>query len=199
VLDSQVNKDVGASVFVHETLLNSLVARAGLKGLKTTDQEMRKLIAPYELNDGNSDSDSAGHEPVLGLGDVVTDIEFDADDPLTIRIVQDLALVTLRVKFKPAGQDVLPPLAVTIEYRTSIEQEKLVVTPGKVQVVSRDESDKSTATAIALKVMTQAIQASLRTLAVDRTLPASFWPFSGEVPQVTGIRSQDGWAVLTIN
>ena len=141
-LESQLIKDDGASLLIHETLLNSLVARSGLKGLKITDQEVRALMAPYEIKP--SAIESGADQPLgalAGMENVVTQIEFDEMDPLTIKLEQDRAVVTMRARFKPGGQELLPPLAVTIEYKTEVEGEKVVVTPGKVPGVASLKED----------------------------------------------------------
>ena len=198
-LDSQIVKDDGASLLIHESLLNTLVGRAGLKGLKTTDKQIKALFAPYEVKTADDPLDRAKPAVLPGMNDVVTDVEFDENDPLTIRIERDRTLVTLRASFKPAGQQVVPPLAVTIEYKTELAGDKILVSPGKVQVDLLKKDDDKAPSGIALKLISQAIEASLSKLAFDRSLPPTFWSFGGVVPSVRGIRSQDGWAAITIN
>ena len=184
---------------VHESLLNALVARSGLKGMKTTDREVKALIAPFEYKNGKDELEAA--EPPAGLpgiGDVVTDIEFDETDPLTIRLEQGRALVTMRARFKPAGQEILPALAVTIAYTNEIIGDKFVVTPGKVQVTILDKDDKSTIPPLAMTLVSNAIEASLSKLAIDRALPASLWPISGPVPRIVEVQTQDGWGSVSV-
>jgi hypothetical protein len=198
-LERLVVKEEGVNLLVHESLLNQLVERSGLKGLTTTDQVIRSLLEPYEIKPAADATDSDQPVGLPGMENVVTTIEFDATNPLTIRLEQDRAVVTMRAVFKPAGQELLPPLAVTIEYKTSIEGDKIVVTPGKVQVEPQKDGDNNATTGIALKLISQVIESSLSKLAVDRNLPAAMWPFGGLIPRVTGIRSQDGWAVVSVN
>ncbi len=197
--EGQRNLDRGLSLMVHESLLNALVARSGLKGMKTTDREIKALIAPYEYKSGKDELVSAQPPAGLpGMDNVVTDIEFDENDPLTIRLEQGRALVTLRAKFRPAGQDVLPALAVTIPYSNELVGDKFVVTPGKVQVAVIDKDDESTVPPLAMNLMSNAIEASLSKLAIDRALPASLWPLGGQVPQIVGVQTQDGWGAISV-
>lgn len=94
-LDVQVES--GLHLLVHESLLNAFVGRSGLKGMKTTDRELKALLAPYEYKSTNDELAQA--EPpvgVPGMDSIVTDIEFDDDDPLTIRVEKNSTLVTLR-------------------------------------------------------------------------------------------------------
>ena len=197
--EGRPNADRGLSLMVHESLLNALVARSGLKGMKTTDREIKALIAPFEYKSGKDELESAQPPTGLpGMDNVVTDIEFDESDPLTIRLEQGRALVTLRAKFKPAGQDVLPPLAVTIPYTNELVGDKFVVTPGKVQVAILDKDDESAIPPLAMSLVSNAVEASLSKLATDKALPASLWPIGGSVPQIVGVQTQDGWGMISV-
>lgn len=65
--------------------------------MKTTDRELKALVAPFEYKATNDELAQA--EPpsgVPGMESILTDIEFDDDDPLTIRIEKNSTLVTLR-------------------------------------------------------------------------------------------------------
>ena len=130
---------------------------------------------------------------------MVTDIVFDENDPLTIHVEQDRTLVTMRATFKPGGQEVIPPLAVTIEYRTELVGDKILVTPGKPRVELLTHDDNDSTPGLALSLISQAIEANLTKLAFDRTLPKSLWSFGGTVPRVVGLRSNDGWAAVSID
>lgn len=198
-LDAAINREEGVNLLVHESFLKIVAARANLKGLKTTDKELKASLAPYEVKPeaGESTDDAANTPP--GMGNFVTDIEFDAEDPLTIRLEQNIANVTIRAKFKPAGQDFLPPLALTISYKADIVGEKIVVTPTDVQVKVANREDSNESPGIGFSVLSQAIKASISKLAFDRALPAHLWTFGGACPRVTGIRSDDGWAAISIN
>ena len=192
--------DNGINVLVHESLLNAFVGRSGLKGMKTTDREIKAMMAPYEYKSGSDELGQA--EPPAGLPGmdaIVTDVEFDEQDPLTIRIEKNSTLVILRAKFKPAGQSVLPTLELAIPNTTDLIGDKIVISPGKVRVKALDEPGEPATPEFAMKLLTQGIESSLTKLAVDRSLPASLWPVEGPAPRVVKIASQDGWAGISID
>ena len=199
-LESQMTGDEGLHLLVHESLLNAFVGRSGLKGMTTTDREIKAMLAPFEYKAGGDELEKA--EPPVGLpgiDSILTDIEFDETDPLTIRIEKNSAIVTMRAKFKPAGQDILPALEMTIPYTTTVVGDKVVAAPGKVQVKSLDGPSESETEKLTMKLVSQGIEASLVKLAVDRALPASLWPVGGSVPQVVRIVSDDGWAAISVD
>jgi hypothetical protein len=197
---SLIAVDGGLNVLVHESLLNAFVGRSGLKGMKTTDREIKAMMAPLEYKPA-SDELSKAEPPVgiPGMDSIVTNIEFDADDPLTIQFEKNSTLVKLRAKFKPAGQDVLPSLELTISYTTDLIGDKVVVSPGKVRVKAMDKPGDPTTPEFAMKLLTQGIESSLTKLAIDRTLPANLWPVGGPVPRIVKIASQDGWAGISVD
>jgi hypothetical protein len=198
-LENQFNKDDGLCLLVHQSLLHSLIQRSGLKGLKTNDKQIRALFAPYELKPTNYEVEKPLSSIQLpGMEDITTDIEFDESDPIRIRIEPGRTLVTMRATFKPGGQDLLPPLAITIPYETELVGEKIIVTPGSVELALQSDDDSNMAQSLALKLTKQGIEANLVKLAFDRALPANLWPAAGPVPQVTGIRSDDEWSAFYV-
>lgn len=191
--------DASICLMLHESLLNNLISIIGLKGLKTTDKQIKAYFAPFEYKPDGDELDKAQPPIVIpGLTNLTTDIEFDENDPLTIQFDSDVTLVTLRAHFKPNGQKMVPPLAVKIEYRVDLIGEKLVVTPGKVQVSVLNSDDADSVPSLTLTVLKQAVESSLTRLAFERTLPAALWSFGGPVPKVTAVHSENGWAALTI-
>lgn len=199
-VESRLSKEAGVSLLIHESLLKLAIDRSGLKGLKTTDKEIRKHLAPYEFKPTGDELEQS--EPPInlpGMDNLVTEIEFDDVDPLSIRLEQDRTVVTIRASFKPGGQDVLPPLAVSIEYRTELVGDKVVVIPGKVSVAPQKSDDGNGSSGVAMTLISKAIESSLLKLGFDRALPSSLWKFAGPAPRVVDIRSQEGWAGIAID
>ncbi len=199
-LECQLGKDDGACLLLHESFFNGLIVHSGLKGSKTTDKNVRELLAPYEVKPTTEESENQSSPIAMpGLANVETEIEFDETAPLVIQIERDRTLVTLRATFRPAGQDLLPQLAVKIEYKTELIGDKLVVSPGKVKVDLSKSDDTNSIPSIALTLISKAIESNLTKLEFDRALPASLWSFAGTAPRIVGIRTSDGWAAVSID
>ena len=200
-LEDRLGSENGLKLMVHESLLNSLIAKFGLKGMRTTDREIEKSMTPFIYKPADDELEAA--EPpamsIPGMENLIIDIEFDEYDPLTIRLEEDRAVVTLRAKFKPAGKDVLPALAVTIPYTSKVIGEKIVVSPGKVAVEPLVKDGDTPLPPVALKLISTAIESSLTKFAVDRVLPASLWQMPGPVPRVISIHTHDGWGGVSID
>lgn len=207
-LNDAAEGDAGLRISIHESLLNTFVDRTGLKGLKTTDKKLRELekaLMPYaadiEPADSNESSNTTLKAPELPAGTTsfVTDIEFDEVEPLTFRIERDRLLVTMKAHFKPAGQAVVPPMVVTIPYQTTIVGNKIRVTPGKLRVVAQDRPDPEAPQTITEIAIEKIMQADMIPLEFDRALPASLWKSSSPAPRITSVKSDNGWATITID
>ncbi len=199
-MDLNPDANRGFHVAFHESLLNTIIQRSGLSGYKTTDRKLKELIASCEVTSSDESSDRDPPPIALpGFENIITDIEFDKSEPLAIRIEQDEAFLTLRAKFKPAGQDIVPAISITIPYRTEMTATRILVTPGTPQVTLQDSSTGGAGTDIALKMVAQGIESKLSKLAFDRELPTSVWSVSGPVPRVTEIRLRDGWASISVD
>jgi len=205
-LDGQLVGDGGLNLSLHESLLNDLIGRADLRGFKTTDKELKKLtedvLATLEGVKYTLPNDLAGAAPLAlplpGLS-IVTDIVFDETDPLTVRLDRDRLTATIKAKFKPAGQDLLPPMKVVIEYRAVVEGNTVRLVPGKPRAVAQDQTDLTAEPSLAEMAVQKSIEAALPTLETDRVLPAKYWPHHSPAPRVTSIKSQDGWVSIAID
>ena len=200
-LESQLGPENGLRLMVHESLLNSLIAKSGMKGMRTTDRELEKSMTPFVYKPADDELEAAEPPAISlpGMENLVIDIEFDENDPLTIRLEENRALVTLRAKFKPGGKDVIPALAVTIPYTSKVVGEKIVVSPGKVEVEPLVKEGDTPLPQVALKLISTAIESGLTKYAVDRTLPASLWKMPGPAPRVVSVHTQDGWGGVSID
>lgn len=200
--------DHGAQLAIHDSLINTLIDRTGLKGLKTTDKKLRELEKsflslagqqPDEGDDLENSEPSGGTQPAIGVNTegFVTDIEFDDAEPLVVRMERDEMIVTIKAHFKPAGQAVVPPMSVTIPYHTELIGPKIRLVPGAARVVAQDRIDPSGPPTIVETMIQKVIEAELIPLEFDRALPAALWSAASPAPQVTSIKSANGWLTIT--
>lgn len=204
-------RDNGLRFSIHESLINTIIDRTGLKGLKTTDRKLRELEKSLLSLTGNSRADDAGSSELtekapltapdlpVGTEGFETDIEFDEVAPLTVRIEKDRLFVILKAHFKPAGQAVMPPMTVTIPYHTELTTTKMRLVAGKPRVVSQERTDPNAPQTIVEMAVAKVIESDLIPLEFDRSLPAAMWPANGTaIPQITSITSDNGWLHISI-
>ena len=124
---------------------------------------------------------------------------FDETDPLTVRLDRDRLTATIKAKFKPAGQNLLPPMKVVIEYRAVIEGNTVRLVAGKPRVMTQDRTDPNTEATVVELAVQKSIESALPTLEVDRVLPSKYWPHNSPAPRVMSIKFQEGWVSVSID
>jgi hypothetical protein len=200
----------GIRLSIHETFLNTLIQQSGLKGLKTTAHKIRELEEPYVVQQTQpqtfdppkQDNKTFGGFTLpslpLGTDNLDTDIHFDENDPATVRVENGQLILKLKAEFKPGGQSLVPPMEITIPIQAKIIGDKIRFTSGKPRVVAQDRPDPDAPQTIVESTVEKIIEAELDPLEFDRKLPAAFWTFAGAPPQVTSIKSDNGWIYLSI-
>lgn len=179
----------GISCYLHESLLQGIADRANLAGRRVSVKELKERLNFQERPDND--------RTLGGMADLDVEIEFAKVDPLIVRVGEDETRVTIRAAFKPAGQNILPPLEVTIPYRLEQRDDKWILKTGSVDVRTLESnSDGSSMAEVAVKT---AIEASLPQLDFPKQLPASAIPDAKESPSVNSIRSGNGWLVIGVD
>lgn len=198
--------DGSLRLMLHESLLNELIARTELRGYQTTDTELMQQVA--ELLAGLPGVKVSMPEekpatapfglPLPGIN-VVTHIEFDEVDPLTVHLDQDRLTATIKAAFKPAGQQLFPPMTVTLEYRTVVEEGAVRLIAGKPRAKVQGQEDSSREPTVAELTIQNSFAAALPTLEVQQTQATAYWPHRSSVPRITSIKSRDGWMAVAID
>lgn len=188
------------SVYLHESLFNGLVDRLQLAGRKTKTSELKALLEDARRNLGISNSTTtapARPSAIPGLtGSIDTDIEFDAVDPLRIRLQGDELRIELRATFKPAGQPLLPPLFIVIPWRMVQQGATWQVTPGRVTIQSTGTQPLPD---VAEQLIRQTIEAQLPDSEFPRELTIPGWPANRPPLQLAEVRSADGWIAVSLD
>ena len=205
--DDDLSKADGAlRLMLHESLLNELIERTELRGFHTTDKELKQRVAEL-LGSLSGVKVSIPAEkpatapfglPLPGMS-IVTHIEFNEVDPLTVRLDQDRLTVTIKAAFKPAGQKLFPPMTVTIEYRAVVEGNVIRLIAGKPRAQVQGQEDLSREPTVAELAIQNSLTTALPTLEVDQALAAAYWPHHSPVPRVTSFNARDGWMAVAID
>jgi len=204
-VDHQAWGDAELNLSVHESLLNELIGRGDLRGFKTTDKELQQqMVAAAAILDGLKSTlpvDSAGAgrpDPLFSAMKIVTDIEFDVTDPVNVRFDRDCLLATIKAQFKPAGQALLPPLQVRIEYRAVLTGTTMRLEPSRPKVKGIGRADDSSESTVAEVAIENLIALTLPTFELSRVLPARLWQKNGPVPAISGMTARNGWLSINI-
>ncbi len=206
VTEDSSKADGALRLMLHESLLNELIERTGLRGFGTTDKELQQQVAELlgrlpgvkvSMPEVKPATAPFGW-PLPGVN-IVTHIEFDEADPLTVRLDQDRLTATIKAAFKPAGQQLFPPMTVTLEYRAVVEGGEVRFIAGKPRAQVQGQEDSSREPTVAELTIQNSFALALPNLEIDQTLAAEYWPHHSPAPRVTSFQARDGWVAVAID
>lgn len=179
------------SAYLHESVLNSLVDRAGLAGLKTSDRELKAMVDRAErMLPGLNPNDEAP-SPMTGL--IETQIIFDDRDPLRFQLRAEGLLIQIRAKLKPAGQELLPALLIEIPLRLVnqgdhwlLQRDALVISSTEGQALSK----------VSETLVRQALERDFPNREFPSTLAIPGWPATQAPLRLADVRAADGWVAI---
>jgi len=179
----------GVSLYAHESLIQGVIDRVGLAGRKTTTRQLKQMYRNFNPE---------AQLPNGGLNDVDIEIAFAEQDPVMIHIGDDETVVTLRAAFGMAGQQVaMPPYEITLRFRLTADEQRWTVRAGSVTARSLDgQSDGKSVTEVAVSKL---IESSLPPVSCSKSLPDGIRPAGRSAPQVTSIRSGNGWIIIGVD
>jgi hypothetical protein len=182
----------GATVYLHECLLNGLLDRLRLNGRKVTDRELRNIGAEVRRSLGGLPFDAG--TPALP---VETEIEFDAEQPLAVRFTGSRMELELRATFRPAGQALLPELSITVPVqlqRQPNDDWRLVY--GDIVIRSVTGEDLPV---VAQNLIRQSLQADLPSISFPSRFDIPAWPENLPRLKLSELQAGDGWLIVGID
>ena len=193
-------------LMLHESLLNESIERTGLRGFRTTDKELQQQVAELlgslpgvKVSMPEVKPATAPFGLPLPGVNIVTHIEFDEVDPLTVHFDHDRLTATIKAAFKPAGQQLFPPMTVTIEYRAVVEGNVVRLIAGKPRAQVQGQEDSSREPTVAELTIQNSFALALPNIEIDQTLAAEYWPHHSPAPRVTSFKARDGWMSVAID
>lgn len=188
----------GATILVHESLLNNSFDRLGIAGQTLSDDEFRAKIEG-NLSKILGKSIDFGEKPSSPNEDAETKSQsliFDKADPIRFDISDGALTITLRVGVKQPGKEDIPTQIVSVPLMFSVDMKNVVIEPGSV-TVSAAERAPSPATQLARAgVIRKKIEASFPKRELDRVTTIQR-DNTKAVVAVTRIKALDGWLSVT--
>lgn len=182
------------SVYFHESVLNHLVARSGLAGLKTSDRELKAMVDRAErLLPGIEPKD----QPPTSMSTLVeTEIIFDDQNPLQFQLSASGLVISIRAQFKPAGQELLPPLLIEVPLRLVSQGDRWVLERGELRIASSSSQPLSK---VSESLIRQALERDFPQREFPQTLTIPGWPAHLAPLRLSDVRGADGWVAIHVD
>ncbi len=183
----------GATILLHESLLNNSIDRMGFAGKTFTEEEFRKEIQTFL-------STALGREIVLkdrpraeGEMPSKNSFVFAKEDPIRFKAASGGLTLTLRTGFKSDDREDIPVSEITVPLNFTVAGPEITVTRGTIAVADV-EGDLGIATK---GVIRKKIQDALP----DRTVESKFkidGPKKTVFANVTKLAVVDGWVIVDV-
>ena len=187
--------DRGATVLIHNSLMNNGADRLDVKGQALTDDQLKaKLEANLSKLLGREvkfKDDKAGDTE-----EATKTLVFDQTDPIRFRAIDGALLVTLRAGLKQEGKEEIPTQIITIPLQFSVNQKNVVIEPGSVSISPVDKPDSATTQVARAGVIKKKIEAAFPRREIDRVKSVERGG-SKVLVAVTRIKAVDGWLSIT--
>lgn len=190
------------TLYLHESLPNSLIDRFDLRGKKTTDREIKSIFENLGKSMGGHLANVVPPRETTGNGfpglpgGIETTIEFDDIDPFRIRFGTGQMLVEIRATFKPAGQNLLPPLLIRVPLQLRERTHDWELARGKIDIAPTNGQDLPD---VAAGLIRQALESNMPPIEIPRELAIPGWPSTVPHLKLTEARAAFGWVAISFD
>jgi hypothetical protein len=187
----------GATILVHESLMNAAADRLDIAGQTLTEDDVRAKI------EGNltkllgrevkfKDDRPAPSEDDTGLRSFI----FDKADPMRVQVSDGTLTLTLRTGFKQEGKEDIPTQIINLPMTFSVDVKNVVIEPGKVAIAAAEQGESAAKQLARAGVIKKKIESTFPRREIDRVSYVTR-DKKKVLVAVTRIRALDGWLSIT--
>lgn len=185
----------GATVLIHNSLMNNGADRLDIKGQTLTDDQLKaKLEANLTKLLGREVKFK--EDKAKDTEESAKTLVFDKTDPIRFRATDGALLVTLRAGLKQEGKEEIPTQIITIPLAFSVNTKNVVIEPGNVSVSPLEKPDSAATQVARAGVIKKKIEAAFPRREIDRVKPVDH-NGTKVLVAVTRIKAADGWLSIT--
>lgn len=186
----------GATVLLHDTVMNNSVDHIGLAGQTLTEPELRGKIEAFISTISNRPFKLDAPPPAEGDGDEKgpSAIIFAQTDPVRVRVQDGVLLLIIRAGFKQEDRDDIPTHQITVPMSFIVKGNQISIERGNVIVAPADGNSSNVSIRA---VVRKKIQSMLPDRVVDGNI-AIKGPEKNVTVHVNTVTMMDGWAAVTL-
>lgn len=185
----------GATILVHESLLNNAADRLDLKGQTLTDDQLaakleenltQLLGRPVKFKDDKAQPNEESDKSLI----------FDTADPIRFQVTDGSLVLTLRAGLRQEGKEDIPTEIINIPLSFSVDSKNVVIEPGSVSIEAAEKGANAATQGVRAGVIKKKIEAAFPRREIDRV---KFIERQGKrvLVAVTRIKALDGWLSIT--
>lgn len=187
----------GATLLVHESLMNNASDRMNLNGQTLSDDELKARIEENLTKLLGRDIKFGDNNPAPQDAETKNQsLVFDKTDAIRFQAGGGMLTVTLRVGVKQEGKEDIPTQVVTVPLAISVDVKNVVIEPGSIQVSAAERGGSPTTQLARAGVIRKKIEAAFPRRDIDRV--ATIARDGRKVNlAVTRVKALDGWLSVT--
>lgn len=190
--------DNGATIYLHESLLNNALDHAELAGKTMTEEELRALLEKRTSRllgkDVKLPESAKGDEAENSPKTLI----FAKEDPIRIRAVNNQLILTLRTGFKTKDGEEIPTQVISTPINFSIQGDNVVLERGAIEVSALVKPENVAKQIANAGVIRKKIENALPRREIDRHSHITRDHVKLTV-SLSGIKALDGWLILWLN
>jgi hypothetical protein len=199
-------EQTGATLALHESVVNNAIDRLELAGKTLTEEELRKHVEQFlskalarefkfrAPEAAAAAPASAEQTPEEQEDKTPSKLAFAEQDPLRVQFRNGMLILTIRAGLVREGKEPIPTQQITAPIYFKVEGDKILATRDALEIVGVDGDIRP----LERRVMNSKISAALP----DRAVSAKFQlqgPKRTVQAQVSRIHMVDGWITVTAN
>jgi hypothetical protein len=187
----------GATILVHESLMNASADRLDIAGQTLTEDEVRarmesNLTKMLGREVKFKDDRPAPSEDETGLRSFI----FDKVDPIRVQVSDGTLTLTLRTGFKQEGKEDIPTQIINLPMTFSVDVKNIVIEPGSVSIAAAEPAESAAKQLARAGVIKKKIESTFPRREIDRVSYVTR-DKKKVLVAVTRIRALDGWLSVT--
>jgi hypothetical protein len=189
----------GATILVHESMINNATDRMELAGKTMTEDELQaKLEGDFSRILGREVKFKKKEKTEQSEEDQgPKTFVFDKNDPIRVTVADGKLTVTLRTGFQQEGKEDIPTQIVTMPVGFSVDLKNVVIEPGEVSVAGAEKAESAAKQLARAGVIKKKIGSAFPRSEVNRVRYVTVGNKKVLVA-VTRIRALDGWLSITV-
>lgn len=187
----------GATILVHESVMNNGADRLELAGQTLTDDQLKEKLEAHLTRLLGREVKFKDDQPAPADDSVPKTLVFDKSDPVRLQATDGALVLTLRTGFKQEGKEDIPTQIITIPMRFSVNVKNVVIEPGDISIAAAEPPESAAKQLARAGVIRKKMTTAFPRREIDRVRYLT----SGNrrvLVAVTRIRAMDGWLSITV-
>ena len=186
---TSANGRAGA-IYLHDTLVNDLLARLPLKGIGVPDAAIDRWFRALASGEGLEALSRRGAPIEPNLATIV----FDDVRPIQLRFEDNQFALILRLGFRPVAGPEIATQEIMIPFRVELSGEAVLFQPGEVRIAPGDPSQPGGVLDDAARTLIrQQVQARLEARSAPRRIPVQLPDTPASEVRVSRVQLEGGW------